>query len=81
MVKTQKCINWQFDKYIFYMYYFGGRLVELKQIVNLDVEITKENSYLVQELILRLTMVGAVKQEDARALFIVAERMNGIEYR
>jgi hypothetical protein len=55
--------------------------VELKQIVNLDVEITEENNYIVQELILHLTMVGAVKQEDARELFIVAENINDIEYR
>lgn len=47
--------------------------------ISIDLNVTKENTMDMQELILKLVIDGVVSQENAREFFIKAERLRGIE--
>lgn len=47
--------------------------------ISIALNVTKENTIVMQELILKLVMAGVVSQEAAREFFVKAERLRGIE--
>lgn len=47
--------------------------------IAIDLNVTKENTIAMQELVLKLVIAGVVSQENAREFFIQAERLRGIE--
>lgn len=47
--------------------------------ITIDLNVTKENTMAMQELVLKLVITGVVSQENAREFFIKAERLRGIE--
>lgn len=57
------------------LFYLGVIIIN----ITIDLNVTEENTVDVQNLIVNLVKVGAVTQEDARELFIQAEKLRGIE--